>query len=348
VTDRSLFDTIAWRDPASGRRLECVVVARSPAGVPLSGALRVEGTTTGYPIVDSVVRLTPQLATRYRAWLRPLGLEPAGEAGLSARTFQETKSVESFGFQWSWNRAMRTEADLRWRVAERFGLGEDDFRGRLVLDAGAGAGDQSAWLVEKGASVVSIDLSEAIDVVAAKLRMSSRWAGVQGDITNLPLPDSSFDLVYCEGVLQHTRDSALAVAELGRILRPGGLLLTSHYEFPKSLRGRLRLGVIETVRRRVHNWERYKLLWITGALAVLAYVPLVGWVVRRSGLAQYHAPTPEFRTTWTNTYDAYGGHAFQRYATAEEFRSFFDRDKGRWEVLRMEQNVAVARRRGVP
>jgi ubiquinone/menaquinone biosynthesis C-methylase UbiE len=191
---------------------------------------------------------------------------------------------------------------------------------------------------------VSVDLSEAIDVVAAKLRLSPRWVGVQGDVTNLPLPDAGFDVVYCEGVLQHTRDSAIAVAELGRVLRPGGNLLASHYEIPRSLRGRMRLAVVEFVRRSVHDWDRYALLWLSGGLAALAYVPLIGRVVRRSGLAQYHPPTPEFRTTWTNTYDALGAHAYQRYVSADEFRSYFDRDGGRWEILRMNANVAVARR----
>ncbi|MGA7992933.1 MAG: class I SAM-dependent methyltransferase [Thermoanaerobaculia bacterium] len=344
MTEGSLFDEIEWRDPASGRRLEPVISARTPAGVPLSGALRVEGSRTGYPIVDAVARLTPQLAARHSAWLEPLGLEPAGASEVPSCAFQEAGSVDSFGFQWSWNSAMRSEGDLRWRVAERFGMSEADFLGRLVLDAGAGAGDQSAWLLGRGASVVSVDLSEAIDVVAAKLRMSSRWFGVQGDVTRLPLPERRFDVVYCEGVLQHTRNSALAVAELGRVLRPGGTLLASHYAVPTSFRGRMRFTVVESLRSGVHGWERYKLLWFAGALSVLAYVPLLGWVVRRSGLAQFHAPTPEFRTTWTNTYDALGGHTFQRHATESEFRSYFEREGGRWEILRMEANVAVARR----
>ena len=344
MTEQSLFDEIDWRDPVSGRKLERVVSARTPAGVPLSGALRVEGTSTGYPIVDAVARLTPELALRHRAWLQPLGLEPAGASGAQPGTFQETGTVDSFGFEWSWNSAMRSEADLRWRVAERFGLTEEAFRGQLVLDAGAGAGDQSSWLLGKGASVVSVDLSDAIDVVAAKLRMSPHWAGVQGDVSALPLPGGVFDVVYCEGVLQHTRDSALAVAELGRVLRPGGTLLASHYEVPKSLRGRARLAVVESLRRGVRGWELYKLLWFAGTLSALAYVPLLGWAVRRTGLAQFHAPTPAFRTTWTNTYDALGGHSFQRHASEGEFRSYFEREVGRWEILRMEANVAVARR----
>ncbi len=344
MTDGNLFDEIEWRDPASGLKLEPVISSRTPAGVPLSGALRVEGTNTAYPIVDAVARLTPELAHRHRAWLEPFGLEPAGGAGPPTQTFQETGSVESFGFQWSWNSSMRTEADLLWRVAERFGLTGEAFRGQRVLDAGAGAGDQSVWLVRNGASVLSVDLSEAIDVVANKLRMSERWVGVQGDVTNLPLAEGRFDVVYCEGVLQHTRDSALAVAELGRVLRPGGMLLTSHYQVPKSLRGRMRLAVVESLRSGVHGWERYKLLWFAGALSVFAYVPLLGWLVRRSGLAQYHSPTPEFRTTWTNTYDALGGHSFQRHASESEFRSYFEREAGRWEVLKLDANVAVARR----
>jgi len=341
-----LFDRIVWRDPLTGAALEPLVAARTPAGVPICGAMRIAGTKTGYPIVDSVVRLTPELARRHAEWLAPFDLTPPAAA---ERAFQEQSTVDSFGFQWSWIGDMRSEADLRMRVAERFGLTPEDFHGKLVLDAGAGAGDQSRFMSDHGAEVVSIDLSGAIDVVAAKLRMRSSWVGVQGDLTMLPFSDRQFDVVYCEGVIQHTRDSVATVRELLRVTKPSGRILATHYTRPAAttlrqrLKRRLTLGYYELLRRRLSSMEQFKRLLVTGNLAALAYFPLLGRLFRATGTAMYYDLMPEFRTTWTNTHDYYGGHAYQRFVTAEEFIGYFE-SAGGVEVERSGAGVVRARK----
>jgi ubiquinone/menaquinone biosynthesis C-methylase UbiE len=315
-----LFDRLHWRDPVSGRPMAAVVTARTPAGVPLQGALRIADSNEGYPIVDGVVRATPELARRYARWLEPFELIPPSDR---SGAFQTEDTVDSFGFQWTWNSAMRSEADLQWRVADRFRVDPREFSGMLVLDAGAGAGDQSRWLANRGADVVSVDLSSAIDVVTRKLRMNANWVGVQGDITVLPFTDAQFAVVYCEGVIQHTRNSALTVRELLRVLSNGGRILATHYSESSSHRGRMRIRLIVGMRRRLSRMERYHLLFVTGALAALAYVPGLRFVMRRSGVASYSERMSDFRTTWTNTFDSFGTHAFQRIISAETFSSYF-------------------------
>src|SRR5262249_42976946 len=47
---------------------------------------------------------------------------------------------------------------------------------------------------------------------------------IVGDIHSLPLPDSSYDCVFCTGTLEHVRDPVTAVRELYRILKPGGIV----------------------------------------------------------------------------------------------------------------------------
>jgi SAM-dependent methyltransferase len=74
--------------------------------------------------------------------------------------------------------------------------------------------------------VYGFDLSQ---VVAARARRNDRQAGgsptlrlARGDIREIPFADSSFDLVYTMGTIEHIDEFAQAVAEVARVLRPGG------------------------------------------------------------------------------------------------------------------------------
>ena len=346
--EHSLFDTLLWRDPISGAPLELIVSARTPAGVPMSGALRVQGTQTGYPIIDCVVRMTPELAEKYRDWLQMYSLKPP-EAREEQDTFQRTVSVDSFGWQWTWNSEMRTEDDLKMRVLDKFSVDSTMFTNRLVIDAGAGAGDQSRFMISLGAAVVSIDLSSAIEVVARKLRMNRNWVGIQGDITSLPFVSDQFDVVYCEGVIHHTQNSVKTVRELCRVLKPGGNMLAAHYiRQPVStvagkIKRRITRGYYDGLRKRLSQMERFKLLFVTGLIATLNYVPLVGFFLRRTGTVLHYDVMPDFKTTWTNTFDYYGNHTYQRFVTPEEFYNYFESVGGMEPVYQQAGNV-VARK----
>jgi SAM-dependent methyltransferase len=345
---RCLFDTLLWCDPVSGAPLEPIVSARTPAGVPISGAMRIHGTGIGYPIVDCVARLTPELAGKHRDWLRMYSLNPPTTPG-DKSAFQQTTTVDSFGWQWTWNSMMRTEDDLRMRIMDKFNVGPTMFANRLIIDAGAGAGDQSRYMSSLGAAVISVDLSSAIDVVARKLRMNPNWVGVQADLMSLPFVAEQFDVVYCEGVIQHTQDSIRTVRELCRVLRPNGHILAAHYvrEPVKTIREKIKrrvtTGYYNFLRNRLGSMERFRLLFVTGLIAALNYVPLVGFLLRKTGTALYYDLMPDFKTTWTNTFDYYGNHAYQRFITPEEFYGYFQHAGGMELVYKQAGNV-VARK----
>ncbi|MBM4147368.1 MAG: class I SAM-dependent methyltransferase [Nitrospira sp.] len=55
--------------------------------------------------------------------------------------------------------------------------------------------------------------------------LNSPYAMVQMDLTNLGLPDNSFDIVFCSHVLEHILDDATALKEINRVLRPSGLAI---------------------------------------------------------------------------------------------------------------------------
>ncbi|HBW17007.1 MAG TPA: hypothetical protein DEF41_13015 [Desulfovibrio sp.] len=97
-------------------------------------------------------------------------------------------------------------------------------RGR-VLDAGCGFGQWSLALALAGNQVDAVDIAanrvEFLTDVAGALRLPVRAA--LGGIDKMPFPDATFDAVFCYGVLFLT-DWKRSVAELLRVLRPGGLL----------------------------------------------------------------------------------------------------------------------------
>jgi ubiquinone/menaquinone biosynthesis C-methylase UbiE len=117
---------------------------------------------------------------------------------------------------------------------EDWELGLVDLSGvQQALDAGCGNGafllPLARRLAPRGASVIGLDLAEGS---LGEARARVRAAGlpiecVLGDIEALPFDDCSFDLVLANWVLYHVPDLDRAIAELRRVLRPGGTLLAA-------------------------------------------------------------------------------------------------------------------------
>jgi SAM-dependent methyltransferase len=120
------------------------------------------------------------------------------------------------------------EADFVWcpenlREADVHLLG--DVRGKRVLEVGCGSAPCSRWLARHGASVTGFDLS------AGMLRHARSGAGrtgvtvplVQADVCALPFRDDAFDVAFSAfGAIPFVADSAGAMREVARVLRPGG------------------------------------------------------------------------------------------------------------------------------
>lgn len=98
--------------------------------------------------------------------------------------------------------------------------------GRRLLEVGCGIGIDTLRLARLGfGEVVGIDLTEVAVEVAAERARREGLAGVRFEVGNaeaLPFEDGAFDLVYSFGVLHHTPGIERAVAEVHRVLAPGG------------------------------------------------------------------------------------------------------------------------------
>jgi SAM-dependent methyltransferase len=102
-----------------------------------------------------------------------------------------------------------------------------DVAGRRILDAGCGSGPLSAALLAKGAVVTGFDASPAM-VELARQRLGGKAAVQVADLSRpLPFADGAFDDVVVSLVLHYLRDWTAPLAELRRVLRPGGRLMLS-------------------------------------------------------------------------------------------------------------------------
>lgn len=105
------------------------------------------------------------------------------------------------------------------------------FRNQDVLEIGCGAGAAACLFARHGARVTAVDLTEtAVDLARRNAALQGFSVDVRrGDAEALDRPDASADFVFSWGVLHHTSDTARAVSEVARVLRPGGRGLVMVY-----------------------------------------------------------------------------------------------------------------------
>ncbi|WP_018876665.1 MULTISPECIES: class I SAM-dependent methyltransferase [unclassified Thioalkalivibrio] len=89
------------------------------------------------------------------------------------------------------------------------------------LDIGCGAGTYTRMLHAQGHAVWGLDYSTP-SLAKARDRSNPTIPWLAADIQQLPLPDAAFDGVLCFGVMQALSEPAPALAEIRRVLRPGG------------------------------------------------------------------------------------------------------------------------------
>ncbi len=100
-----------------------------------------------------------------------------------------------------------------------------DWRDKAVLDLGCAGGFMAEALADRGAQVTGIDPAQ--EAIAAA-RAHAQGGGIAYDVgvgEDLPYADAQYDCVVCVDVLEHVRDLTQVLAEVARVLKPGGLFL---------------------------------------------------------------------------------------------------------------------------
>jgi SAM-dependent methyltransferase len=213
--------------------------------------------------------------------------------------------AESFGDEWHRFRTVQLDSangttESQDGFALKTGLGPADVRGRLVLDAGVGAGRYAEVMARWGAEVVGVDLTRAVDAAAQNLRQWSSAHLVQADIFALPFRDETFDLAYSIGVLHHTPDTAAAFRRVAAMVKKGGQLAVYVYHA-----GGLMRYVSDTLRVVTTRLPRPVVYYGSTVAVPLHYLHQVPGIGR---VTQILLPTighARWQWRWLDTFDWY-------------------------------------------
>lgn len=202
----ALLDRLAC--PRCRGPLACRATTTAADGDVLAGALDCAPCGASYPIQRGIPRFVP--AENY---------------------------ASSFGYQWNLFRREQIDAfngtglsERRWKTETAWDKGW--LAGKWVLEAGCGAG-RFLEVVSRNrdCDVVGVDLSNAVDAARDMLAGRSNVHLVQASIFELPFREGAFDGVYCIGVIQHTPDPHRAIQSVATMVRPGGRLALTIYEW---------------------------------------------------------------------------------------------------------------------
>lgn len=107
--------------------------------------------------------------------------------------------------------------------------------GETVVDIGAGFGPAAVVIARRGAAVVGVDPTPSMRRVLSLRRQLAKGRNriqvVAGAAEQLPLPDGSADVVISVNTMHHWADPGQAVAEIARVLGPGGRLVLADEAF---------------------------------------------------------------------------------------------------------------------
>lgn len=190
--------------------------------------------------------------------------------------------LKTFSFQWkkyynlydSPEEVAGTERTLR-----KLHITPELVKGKRVLDVGCGTGRFSRILSDWGATVVAVDLSEAIYVAQKNAGAREGITFAFADLFKLPFPEEYFDVILAWGVLHHTPSTESAFKTVVRHLKAGGVF--SVYIYGKSKGSRRRM---QNLYRKFTPHLPISVLYAFCLLAAPMYylykIPLIGRLLR--------------------------------------------------------------------
>lgn len=151
-----------------------------------------------------------KLRAREQWGLDPCGAEYAREHELGTREFFDAVERSRYAEYAPWMPRL---------------MGFDEFAGASLLEIGCGMGSDLLQFARGGALCTGIDLTpRSVEITRHRFALyGNKGSFMLADGERLPFASDSFDVVYSNGVLHHTPDTAGAIREVYRVLRRGGV-----------------------------------------------------------------------------------------------------------------------------
>jgi len=194
------------------------------------GTLRCRTCARLYPIINGIPRMLPDaladvIVDHHQEFFQRHG--PALDAFVQRATRRgetrwwraERRTVTSYSYQWRKFKQMFPEWEQVFLDSIR-PITPEFFKGKVGLDGGCGFGRSLFYSAGYGATMIGLDLSEAVEAARENTRHLPNVHLVQGDIFNPPVKRRSLDFVYSIGVLHHLPDPKGGFLSLSRLLKP--------------------------------------------------------------------------------------------------------------------------------
>lgn len=236
----------------------------------------------------------------------------------------EVAAGQRFTFGKNWQRFLRIITDERIKAAEgslcRM-LQVDDLAGKSFLDVGSGSGLFSLAARRLGARVRSFDYDPAAVRCTRELRMryspeDADWLVEEGSVLDEHYVStlnahSAYDVVYSWGVLHHTGAVWDALALVGTLVRPGGLLYIAIYNDQREI-------------TRYWKWvkRRYNRSLVERMAIIMLHAPYLLGVPWLLNAITRRKKQDRGMSGWTNMLDWLGGYPFEA-ARPEEIVDFY-------------------------
>jgi SAM-dependent methyltransferase len=243
----------------------------------------------------------------------------------------DPQTVEGFGKEWvKFDQGSLDEKELSRAFEEYFSLVNwiDLPKNPVVMDVGCGTGRWARFVAAKVGHLHLVDPAEgALNVAKANLQEATNCTFSVGTTQQLPVPDSSCDLIYSLGVLHHIPDTYAGIQDCIKKLKPGApLLLYLYYRFDNRPAWFAKVWRLSDIIRKGIARLPFVLKYpISAIIAIIVYWPLARFSLAAEKLLgrnvsswplSYYRQSPFYRMR-TDSLDRFGTRLEHRFTRAE-------------------------------
>jgi len=187
---------------------------------------------------------------------------------------------------------------------------ENELIGKTIFDAGCGNGDVEVSLINSGAKIFSMDISDSVDFVRMRIEneipeMRKKICIVQGNVAKPPFLKESFDYVFSSGVLHHTPNTQDSFNAISQTVKKGGRCSILVY----SLDGKTFLDKIYYhINRQIMRITTKMPLWLlhlfchAGAVFFWFFVKIVRLISQKNRYSERDRTLKEYELSLFDTY----------------------------------------------